>query len=147
MLVTTFFLICGAVFFGLSIYFGSSKWLHICDAISESVPGWIVVGVLVDAFMRLSQNDTHAISKRVIVFQLTANIFYALAFSAFAIFFKMGLYWTWYIKTLFEFISLWVLTLTLIEIVKMQLIYQEQSPPQHSPLQYTQTSYSAAFTN
>ena len=51
---------------------------------------------------------------------MLANILYALAFSVFNIW-RLAFNWLWYIKLAFETISLFILTLTLISIVKLQL--------------------------
>ena len=57
--------------------------------------------------------------------QLAANILYAIADSAFAYLYNLKIYWSWYMRVFFEIISLVVLTLTMIEIVEIQLDHQD----------------------
>jgi hypothetical protein len=53
---------------------------------------------------------------------MTANILYALSFSLFNIVgMRFAVFWLWYVRLVFDFISLVILTLTLISIVKLQL--------------------------
>ena len=110
------FLISGTIFFAFDILY-SPKWIYYCDAVTEAIPGWIVVAVIIDAFSKMHSSDQQqTISHKVIFVQVTANVIYALAFSAFAILFKI-FPWVWYVKLFFEFFSLLILTFTLISIV------------------------------
>ena len=65
----------------------------------------VVVAVIIDAFSKMHSSDQQqTISHKVIFVQVTANVIYALAFSAFAILFTI-FPWVWYVKLFFEFFS------------------------------------------
>ena len=87
--------------------------------INGGIPGLIVVLLLVDAFCKMDKEESqYTVSKSVIFVQLSANLLYAAAFSVFTILITEGIYWAWYLKTVFDFISLLILMLILISIVK-----------------------------
>jgi hypothetical protein len=124
-IVWAVFLVTSTVLFGLDIYYGPSivKPISFWFTVTAWVPCWIIVGVMVDAFVRLNKCNTHTISKKVMALQLSANILYAIADGVFVYLYNIQLYWSWYIRVCFEYISLIVLTLTLIDIVKIQLAH------------------------
>jgi len=125
-IVWAVFLFTSTSLFGIDIYYGhtSNKLISSFFTFTVWVPSWIIVGVMVDAFVRLNKQNTHTISKKVIAVQLSANILYAIADGAFAQLYNLNYYWSWYLRVCFEYISLIVLTLTLIDIVKIQLAHQ-----------------------
>ncbi|MFM7852081.1 MAG: hypothetical protein ACKO96_09240 [Flammeovirgaceae bacterium] len=125
-IVWAVFLFTSTVLFGLDIYYGynTAVMINYWCSITVWVPSWIIVVVMVDAFVRLNKQNTHTISKKVMALQLAANIVYASADSVYAYMYFREFFWIWYIRVFFEITSLIVLTFTLIDIAKIQLANQ-----------------------
>ena len=65
--VSLLFLTVGTIIFAFDILYKNNEWIKYSDVVIESVPGWIVVALIIDAFSKMQTSDQQqTISHKVI---------------------------------------------------------------------------------